>query len=72
MIEREQQAGGVPRHCGHHGFGWREFRRVLAGPEYARRLVAATRGIDLRTGTTALGLEANGRVRVLTDRKSVV
>ena len=66
VIEREQQAGGVPRHCGHHSFGWREFRRVLAGPAYARRLVAATNGIDLRTGTTALGLEANGRVRVLT------
>jgi thioredoxin reductase len=66
VIEREQQAGGVPRHCGHHGFGWREFRRVLAGPAYARRLVAATKGIALRTGTTALALEANGRVRVLT------
>jgi len=66
VIERERQAGGVPRHCGHHGFGWREFRRVLAGPAYAQRLVAATKGIDLRTGATALGLEANGRVRVLT------
>ena len=66
VIEREQQAGGVPRHCGHHGFGWREFRRLLAGPAYAQRLVAAAKGIDLRTGTTALALEANGRVRVLT------
>ena len=66
VIEREQRAGGVPRHCGHYGFGWREFRRVLAGPAYARGLIAAARGIDLRTGTTALGLEANGRIRMLT------
>ena len=66
VIEREQQAGGVPRHCGHTGFGWREFRRVLAGPAYARRLVAAAGGVDVRTGTTALGLEAEGRIRILT------
>lgn len=66
VLEREQQAGGVARHCGHIGFGWREFRRVLNGPAYARRLVAAAAGIEVRTGTTALGLEANGRVRILT------
>lgn len=65
VIEREQQAGGVPRHCGHTGFGWREFRRVLAGPAYAHRLVAAAGGVEVRTGTTALGLEAKGRIRIL-------
>jgi thioredoxin reductase len=71
VIEREQHAGGVPRHCGHLGFGWSEFRRMLAGPSYARRLVAAADGVDLRTGTTALNLEPQrleqpARVRVLT------
>jgi NADPH-dependent 2,4-dienoyl-CoA reductase/sulfur reductase-like enzyme len=71
VIEREQYAGGVPRHCGHLGFGWSEFRRMLAGPAYARRLVAAAEGVDLRTGTTALNLEQQrlerpARVRVLT------
>ena len=71
LIEREQVVGGVPRHCGHVGFGWREFRRMLSGPAYARRLVAAASGIDLRSGITALQLEAprmqqTPRVRVLT------
>ena len=65
VIEREQQAGGIPRHCGHTGFGWREFRRVLAGPAYAHRLVAAAGGVEVRTGTTALSLEAEGRIRIL-------
>jgi NADPH-dependent 2,4-dienoyl-CoA reductase/sulfur reductase-like enzyme len=70
VIEREQNAGGVPRHCGHLGFGWSEFRRLLAGPSYARRLVAAADGVDLRIGTTALNLEPQRleqppRVRVL-------
>ena len=22
VLEREAEAGGVPRHCGHLGFGW--------------------------------------------------
>jgi NADPH-dependent 2,4-dienoyl-CoA reductase/sulfur reductase-like enzyme len=66
ILEREQYAGGVPRHCGHYGFGWREFRRILTGPAYARRLVAAAQDIELRTGTTALELDAGGRVKTLT------
>ena len=65
VIEREQHAGGVPRHCGHAGFGWREFRRILAGPAYAHRLVGAARGVQILTGTTALALEADGRIRML-------
>ena len=65
VIEREQQAGGVPRHCGHLGFGWKEFRRVLTGPSYAKRLTHAAAGIDVRTGTTALSLEPGGRVRIV-------
>ena len=40
VLERFEQAGGIPRHCGHPPFGMREFRRVLSGPAYARRLVA--------------------------------
>lgn len=66
VLEREQSAGGVPRHCGHTGFGWKEFRRVLTGPSYAQRLVNAAAGIDVRTGSTALALEDGGRVRIAT------
>jgi thioredoxin reductase len=65
VIEREQEAGGAPRHCGHPGFGWKEFRRALTGPSYAKRLMHAAAGVDVRTGTTALGLETGGRVHVV-------
>lgn len=65
VLEREQTAGGVPRHCGHPGFGWREFRRVLAGPAYARRLVAGAGAVDIRTGTTALRLAPGGTVHAV-------
>ncbi|WP_327327336.1 FAD-dependent oxidoreductase [Streptomyces sp. NBC_01210] len=57
IVEREQQAGGIPRHCGHGGFGPRELRRPMSGPQYARRLVddAVRAGADLRTGVTVTG-----------------
>ncbi len=32
VLDREQQAGGIPRRCGHPQFGMREFGRVLTGP----------------------------------------
>jgi thioredoxin reductase len=39
VLEREAQAGGVPRHSAHLGFGLRDVHRVESGPAYARRVV---------------------------------
>ncbi len=38
VFEREDEAGGTPRHCGHLGFGIFEFQRLLSGPDYSRKL----------------------------------
>lgn len=58
VLEREPEAGGIPRHCGHPPFGIREYFRVLNGPAYAKRLVknALQSGvvIALKTSVTAL------------------
>ncbi len=68
VLEREAEAGGVPRHCGHPPFGMREFGRVLTGPAYARRLVAraAAAGAEIRTGHTVTALEPGGGLRIVT------
>ena len=57
VLERESESGGIPRHSHHSGYGLRDLRRVLQGPEYARRLTLATvdAGADLRTGAMATG-----------------
>ncbi|MGW0880286.1 NAD(P)/FAD-dependent oxidoreductase [Streptomyces sp. NPDC002671] len=54
VLEREQRAGGVPRHCAHGGFGTRT--RPLTGPAYARLLAEAAEraGASVRTGMTVL------------------
>ncbi|MEU6016621.1 FAD-dependent oxidoreductase [Streptomyces sp. NPDC047515] len=57
ILEREQTAGGVPRHCRHGGFGGRTARGGLTGPAYAQECVAAAEraGAVLRTGVTVTG-----------------
>ena len=56
VLERETRAGGIPRHCGHPPFGMREFKRILTGPRYARKLVRHARqaGVEIRTSTTVV------------------
>src|SRR5260221_12994208 len=53
ILEREAEAGGIPRHCGHTGYGWHEYTRLMQGPTYARRLAEAFRNFDLLTRTPA-------------------
>jgi thioredoxin reductase len=69
VLERESEAGGIPRHCGHSPYGMREFHRVLRGPDYAARLVAEAlaAGVTLRTATTVTMLRPGGLVDVTSD-----
>lgn len=57
VLEREHEAGGIPRHSDHLGFGIRDLHRVMTGPAYARRLVdrAVRAGADVLTETMAIG-----------------
>ena len=57
IAEREWEAGGIPRMCGHPGFGLRDFHRVMTGPNYAREYVdlAEKAGIEIAKNTTITG-----------------
>jgi thioredoxin reductase len=57
VLDREQQAGGIPRHCAHQGFGLRDLRRPFSGPAYARRYVELARetGVVVRTEAMVTG-----------------
>ena len=75
VLEREAQAGGIPRHSDHPGYGMRDMGRFISGPAYARRLVrqAEAAGAQIRTNAMVtnwvedLAVEATtpqGRIRV--------
>lgn len=68
VLEREGEAGGVPRHCGHFPFGVREHGRLLKGPAYARRNVdvALGLGVFLCTATTVTKILPGGHLELTT------
>ncbi len=57
VLEREYEAGGIPRHSDHPGYGIRDMKTFIGGPAYARRLVreAAAAGAEIRTSTMVTG-----------------
>ena len=63
ILDREKQGGGIPRHCGHTGYGLLQFGRLMTGPDFAKRLVDQVADLDLRLGHTVLKLEPNGRIQ---------
>lgn len=66
IVEREAAVGGIPRLCHHTGFGLRDLRRVLSGPDYAARYRArvADAGIPVRTESQVTGWEGPRTVAV--------
>ena len=59
VYEREQHAGGIPRHTNHLGFGARDLHRMMTGPRYARALIdrAQRAGAELRLGTPVFSFD---------------
>ena len=70
VLERENEAGGIPRHCGHPPFGMREFKRILTGSTYAKKLVttAIAAGVEIHVLTTVVEARPNGELLVLTAK----
>lgn len=64
VVDRDDAPGGVPRASDHPGYGVLDLRRMLSGPEYARRLTdrALARGarIDVRSTVTSVRSRAGG------------
>src|SRR5512132_3176752 len=66
VIEREREAGGIPRHSDHSGFGLRDLRTVLSGPRYAQRYreLAEEKGVDIAAETMVTDWEGERRLRL--------
>jgi thioredoxin reductase len=65
-IEREREAGGIPRHSDHTGFGLRDLRTVLSGPRYAARYRELAEGVavEVLNETMVTGWEGDRRLQL--------
>lgn len=75
VLDREREAGGIPRHADHPGYGIRDRKRFMSGPAYAKALVADAEaaGAHIMTRAMVTGWEDDetlvattpqGRVRI--------
>ncbi len=66
VIEREREAGGIPRHSDHTGFGLRDLRTVLTGPRYAARYreLAEGEAVEVLPETMVTGWEGPRGLRL--------
>lgn len=68
VFERETTPGGIPRHCDHPGFGIRDLRTFLSGPDYANRLAERARstGADIHTQAMVTAISPDSTLQVTT------
>ncbi len=64
VIDREPEAGGMPRFCHHTGFGRADLWRMWQGPKYAKyyRELADKMDVEVRTSTTILGWNGSSKL----------
>ncbi|AJZ89499.1 pyridine nucleotide-disulfide oxidoreductase [Klebsiella michiganensis] len=68
LLERENEAGGVPRHCRHPTFGLQTFHRPMSGHRWAEKIHRMIAGkYEIRTSTTVIGIKPGGEVIVTSD-----
>ncbi|MBI5964186.1 MAG: FAD-dependent oxidoreductase [Chloroflexi bacterium] len=60
VVDREPEAGGMPRMCHHTGFGRTDLWRMYTGPRYAQyyRELAERYDVEIHTSTTIMGWNA--------------
>ncbi|AKK27158.1 NAD(P)/FAD-dependent oxidoreductase [Mycobacterium sp. EPa45] len=54
VLERESEAGGIPRHSDHLGYGLRDRKAFISGPAYANRLITDARGAGATIWTSTM------------------
>ncbi|GAH51762.1 unnamed protein product, partial [marine sediment metagenome] len=47
ILERDRELGGITLQCIHNGFGLKEFKEELTGPEYAQRFIDEVKELDI-------------------------
>ncbi|GAB7079901.1 FAD-dependent oxidoreductase [Megalodesulfovibrio paquesii] len=60
VLEKEVEPGGAPQHIDNYSFGWREYKRPMQGPTYAKKMLAGAKRTEILGGVQALSIERDG------------
>ncbi|MBL8688038.1 MAG: FAD-dependent oxidoreductase [Rhodospirillaceae bacterium] len=70
VVDRDDEAGGLPRFCSHLGFGWEYTHRLETGPGLVRRLLRRldSNAVTLLTRTSVLSVKPGPKVELVSGR----
>jgi NADPH-dependent 2,4-dienoyl-CoA reductase/sulfur reductase-like enzyme len=71
VVEREPEAGGIPRFCPHPTFGFTDFFRPLSGPAYAAKWRQAVTPEKIATSATITRIGQDGEVTASTHEGEI-
>jgi pyruvate/2-oxoglutarate dehydrogenase complex dihydrolipoamide dehydrogenase (E3) component len=68
VVDREPEAGGIPRFCPHPTFGLSDFFRPMSGPHYAAKLRASVDPGQVASSTTVTSIDSDLAIRMSSER----
>jgi thioredoxin reductase len=74
IIERDKELGGITLQCIHNGFGLREFKEELTGPEYIQRFIneALELKIPYLLNTMVIEITRNKKVYAVNNEEGLI
>lgn len=67
LLDREKEAGGVPRHCQHPTFGSLVYKRPMNGNVFAEKILKSCKNIEVLTQATVVSIHQDGVLDVSTS-----
>lgn len=74
ILDREKELGGILQQCIHVGFGLREFKEELTGPEYAQRFIDEVKelGIQYKLDTMVIELTKDKIIYAINNKEGLI
>ena len=74
IIERDKELGGITLQCIHNGFGLREFKEELTGPEYAQKFIDQIKefAIPYKLNTMVIDIKPDKTLYAVNSEEGVI
>ena len=74
MLERDRELGGITLQCIHNGFGLREFKEELTGPEYAQRFIDQIKKLNIpyKLDTMVIEIKQDKTVYAINNKEGLI
>ncbi len=66
ILEREPEAGGIPRHIHHPTFGLLVFHRPMSGPKFIARILSKCRNVQFEFNASVMEIKPEGILNIAT------